>query len=173
LVLTTPFPTLARTIWDDPERYQTAYFTRFKGKYATSDEAVIDTDGQIWVLGRTDDVINVAAHRISTMEIESAAASEPGVAEVAVIGIHNALRGTVPVAFVTLRPGADPASVRIGGIARLGQVYVSTALPKTRAGKIMRRLLREAAETGTVRGDITGLDDPTALQAVLAAVNTA
>jgi acetyl-CoA synthetase len=89
----------------------------------------------------------------------------------------------VPVAFVTLRPSADPASVRkgvsaavetgIGGIARLGQVYVSTALPKTRAGKIMRRLLREAAETGTVRGDITGLDDPTALQAVLAAVHTA
>jgi acetyl-CoA synthetase len=181
LVLTTPFPTLARTIWDDAERYQTAYFTRFKGRYATSDEAVIDTDGQIWVLGRTDDVINVAAHRISTMEIESAAASEPGVAEVAVIGIRDALRGTVPVAFVTLRPGVDPAAVRkgvsaavetgIGGIARLGQVYISAALPKTRAGKIMRRLLREAAETGTVRGDITGLDDPTALQAVLAAVN--
>jgi acetyl-CoA synthetase len=183
LVLTTPFPTLARTIWDDAERYQTAYFTRFKGRYATSDEAVIDTDGQIWVLGRTDDVINVAAHRISTMEIESAAASEPGAAEVAVIGIRDAVRGTVPVAFVTLRPGADPASVRkgvfaavergIGGIARLGQVYISAALPKTRAGKIMRRLLREAAETGTVRGDITGLDDPAALQAVLAAVNTA
>jgi acetyl-CoA synthetase len=144
---------------------------------------VIDTDGQIWVLGRTDDVINVAAHRISTMEIESAAASEPGAAEVAVIGIRDAVRGTVPVAFVTLRPGADPASVRkgvsaavergIGGIARLGQVYISAALPKTRAGKIMRRLLREAAETGTVRGDITGLDDPAALQAVLAAVNTA
>jgi acetyl-CoA synthetase len=143
---------------------------------------VIDTDGQIWVLGRTDDVINVAAHRISTMEIESAAASEPGVAEVAVIGIRDALRGTVPVAFVTLRPGADPAAVRkgvsaavetgIGRIARLGQVYISAALPKTRAGKIMRRLLREAAETGTVQGDITGLDDPTALQAVLAAVNT-
>jgi acetyl-CoA synthetase len=182
LVLTTPFPTLARTIWDDAERYQTAYFTRFKGGYATSDEAVIDTDGQIWVLGRTDDVINVAAHRISTMEIESAAASEPGVAEVAVIGIRDALRGTVPVAFVTLRPGVDPAAVRkgvsaavetgIGGIARLGQVYITAALPKTRAGKIMRRLLREAAETRTVRGDITGLDDPTALQAVLAAVNT-
>ena len=182
LVLTTSFPTLARTIWDDAERYQTAYFTRFKGRYATSDEAVIDTDGQIWVLGRTDDVINVAAHRISTMEIESAAASEPGVAEVAVIGIRDALRGTVPVAFVTLRPGADPAAVRkgvsaavetgIGRIARLGQVYISAALPKTRAGKIMRRLLREAAETGTVQGDITGLDDPTALQAVLAAVNT-
>ena len=110
LVLTAPFPTLARTIWDDEERYRTAYFTRFSHRYTTSDEAVIDADGQIWVLGRTDDVINVAAHRISTMEIEGAAASQPGVAEVAVVGAHDTLRGTVPVAFVTLRPGADPAA---------------------------------------------------------------
>jgi acetyl-CoA synthetase len=183
LVLTASFPTLARTIWDDEERYRTAYFTRFSRRYATSDEAVIDTDGQIWVLGRTDDVINVAAHRISTMEIESAAASEPGVAEVAVVGVHDALRGTVPVAFVTLRAGTDPASVRagvaaavereIGGIARLGRVYVSTSLPKTRAGKIMRRLLREAAETGAVRGDTAGLEDQSAVQAVLDAVGNA
>lgn len=183
LVLTASFPTLARTIWDDEERYRTAYFTRFSRRYATSDEAVIDADGQIWVLGRTDDVINVAAHRISTMEIESAAASEPGVAEVAVVGVHDSLRGTVPVAFVTLRSGADPASVRsgvaaavereIGGIARLGRVYVSTSLPKTRAGKIMRRLLREAAETGAVRGDTAGLEDQAAVQAVLDAVKNA
>ncbi len=180
LVLTAPFPTLARTIWDDEERYRTAYFTRFAGRYATSDEAVMDADGQIWVLGRTDDVINVAAHRISTMEIESAAATEPGVAEVAVVGVNDQVRGTVPVAFLTLRPGADPAAVKagvaaaveraIGGIARLGRVYVSTALPKTRAGKIMRRLLREAAETGVVRGDTAGLEDQAAVQAVLAAV---
>ena len=180
LVLTAPFPTLARTIWDDGERYRTAYFTRFSGRYATSDEAVIDAEGQIWVLGRTDDVINVAAHRISTMEIESAAASQAGVAEVAVVGVHDRLRGTVPVAFATLRPGADPVAVRagiaaaveraIGGIARLGGVYVSTALPKTRAGKIMRRLLREAVETGAVRGDTAGLEDPTTVQAVLAAI---
>ncbi len=183
LVLTAPFPTLARTIWDDPARYRTAYFTRFPGRYATSDEAVVDTDGQIWVLGRTDDVINVAAHRISTMEIESAAAGEPGVAEVAVVGVPDAVRGTVPVAFVTLRPGADPASVSagvagavergIGGIARLSRVYVSGSLPKTRAGKIMRRLLREAAETGSVRGDLTGLEDPAAVEAVLASVQDA
>ena len=183
LVLTAPFPTLARTIWDDPERYRTAYFTRFPDRYATSDEAVMDADGQIWVLGRTDDVINVAAHRISTMEIESAAASEPGVAEAAVVGVQDRLRGTVPVAFVTLRPGADPTAVRsgvrsavehaIGGIARLDRVYISTSLPKTRAGKIMRRLLREAAETGTVAGDTTGLDDPAAVQAVLTAVKNA
>jgi acetyl-CoA synthetase len=183
LVLTASFPTLARTIWDDEERYRTAYFTRFSRRYATSDEAVIDTDGQIWVLGRTDDVINVAAHRISTMEIESAAASEPGIAEVAVVGVHDSLRGTVPVAFVTLRAVTDLALVRagvaaavereIGGIARLGRVYVSTSLPKTRAGKIMRRLLREAAETGAVRGDTAGLEDQSAVQAVLDAVRNA
>ena len=182
LVLLQPFPTLARTIWDDPERYRTAYFTRFPNRYATSDEAVADADGQLWVLGRTDDVINIAAHRISTMEIESAAAKEPGVAEVAVIGIRDSLRGTAPVAFVTLRPGADAEAVKkgvasaveqaIGGIARLGAVYVSTSLPKTRAGKIMRRLLREAAETGGVSGDTTGLEDATTVQAVLAAVKS-
>ncbi len=180
LVLTAPFPTLARTIWDDPARYRSTYFARFPGAYATSDEAVRDADGQIWVLGRADDVINVAAHRISTMEIEGAAASAPGVAEAAVVGVHDAVRGTVPVAFITLREGADAARVSadvsqaveraIGGIARLGRVYVPTALPKTRAGKVLRRLLREAAETGAVRGDLTGLEDPGTLEAVLEAV---
>ena len=183
LVLTAPFPTLARTIWDDPDRYRSAYFARFPGRYATSDEAVMDADGQIWVLGRTDDVINVAAHRISTLEIESAAAAEPGVAEVAVVGVRDAVRGTVPVAFVTLRPGGDPDAVGagvaqavergIGGIARLARVYVCAALPKTRAGKIMSRLLREAAETGRVEGDTTGLEDAAAVAAVLDAVHDA
>jgi acetyl-CoA synthetase len=183
LVMTAPFPTLARTIWDDPARYIATYFKRFPGAYATSDESVRDADGQIWVLGRADDVINVAAHRISTMEIEGAAATAAGVAEAAVVGVHDAVRGTVPVAFVTLRAGAAPDQVRadvaaaveraIGGIARLGRVYVPQALPKTRAGKVMRRLLREAAETGAVKGDLTGLEDPAALQAVLDAVKDA
>jgi acetyl-CoA synthetase len=180
LVLTAPFPTLARTIWNEPERYQATYFSRFPGAYATSDEAVVDSDGQIWVLGRADDVINVAAHRISTMEIEGAAASAPGVAEAAVVGVNDKVRGMMPVAFVTLRQGAKhdvvcadvSAAVEraIGGIARLRQVYVVTALPKTRAGKVMRRLLREAAETEAFRGDLTGLDDPAALEFVLNAV---
>jgi acetyl-CoA synthetase len=180
LVLTAPFPTLARTIWNEPERYQATYFSRFPGAYATSDEAVVDSDGQIWVLGRADDVINVAAHRISTMEIEGAAASAPGVAEAAVVGVNDKVRGMMPVAFVTLRQGAKhdvvcadvSAAVEraIGGIARLRQVYVVTALPKTRAGKVMRRLLREAVETEAVRGDLTGLDDPAALEFVLNAV---
>ena len=183
LVLLAPFPTLARTVWDDPARYRSAYFERFAGAYATSDEAVRDAEGQIWVLGRADDVINVAAHRISTMEIEGAAATATGVAEAAVVGVHDQVRGAVPVAFVTLRQGADADAVRvevaaaveraIGGIARLGRVYVPAALPKTRAGKVMRRLLREAAETGAVRGDLTGLEDPAALEAVLDAVRRA
>jgi acetyl-CoA synthetase len=180
LVLTAPFPTLARTIWDDHARYTKTYFSRFPGAYATSDEAVADVDGQIWVLGRADDVINVAAHRISTMEIEGVAASAPGVAEAAVVGVNDAVRGMMPVAFITLRPGVEPASVQsdvaarveraIGSFARLRQVYIPVALPKTRAGKVMRRLLREAAETGLVRGDLTGLDDPAALDAVLESV---
>ena len=169
LVLTHPFPTLARTIWDDHPRYLATYFDRDGTLYHTSDEAVVDADAHIWVLGRADDVINVAAHRISTMEIESAATAEPGVAEAAVVGVRHPIKGTVPVAFVTLRPDADPAGVQqalmasveraIGGIARLDRVYILAAMPKTRAGKIMRRLLREAAETGNVRGDLSGLED--------------
>ncbi|TDU28567.1 acetyl-CoA synthetase [Panacagrimonas perspica] len=180
LVLKDPFPTLARTIWDDPDRYVSAYFTRFPGRYQTSDEAIVDHDGHLWVLGRADDVINVAAHRISTMEIESIVCAQPGVADGAVVGVNDALKGTVPVAFVILRAGADVAAVQaqvdaavvdgIGAIARLSRVYVCSALPKTRAGKTMRRLLREAAETGNIRGDTTGLEDLASLGAVLKAV---
>ncbi|WP_454743544.1 AMP-binding protein [Cupriavidus necator] len=180
LVLTSPFPTLARTIWDDHKRYVETYFQRFPGYYATSDEAVLDDDGQLWVLGRADDVINVAAHRISTMEIESAAASYSGVVEAAVVGVQDSVRGTLPVAFVVLKPDVDSTEAisgvasavekAVGTYARLGCVYVATALPKTRAGKVMRRLLREAAETGAIGGDVTGLEDHTALDAVLAAV---
>jgi acetyl-CoA synthetase len=182
LVLTHPFPTLARTIWDDHARYLSSYFARFPGYYQTSDRAVADADGHLWVIGRTDDVINVAAHRISTMEMESAVAAQAGVAEAAVIGVEDPVKGTVPVAFVTLLPGADPVSVEhaiaaavegaIGGIARLHRVYVTRALPKTRAGKIMRRLLRELVGSGKVSGDVTGLEDPEAIRAVLDAVGS-
>ncbi|MGQ0621371.1 MAG: AMP-binding protein [Panacagrimonas sp.] len=180
LVLTEPFPTLARTIWDDPDRYLASYFTRFPNRYQTSDEAIVDHDGHLWVLGRADDVINVAAHRISTMEIESIVCSQAGVADGAVVGVNDALKGTVPVAFITLRADAEAGAVKaqvdaavvnaIGSIARLSRIYVCTALPKTRAGKTLRRLLREAAETGSIRGDTTGLEDAAALAAVLKAV---
>jgi acetyl-CoA synthetase len=180
LVLTHPFPTLARTIWDDHPRYLERYFSRFPGRYQTSDRAILDTDGHLWVIGRTDDVINVAAHRISTMEIESTVTAQSGVAEAAVIGVDDGVKGTVPVAFITLMPGADRTRVEaavtaavdsaIGGIARLHRVYITRSIPKTRAGKIMRRLLREAVQEGRILSDTTGLEDPESLEAILASV---
>jgi acetyl-CoA synthetase len=180
LVLTHPFPTLARTVWDDHPRYMQGYFTRFPGCYQTSDRAIQDPDGHLWVVGRTDDVINVAAHRISTMEIESTVNAQAGVAEAAVIGVDDSVKGTVPVAFVTLMAGADRTQVEravtaavdhaIGGIARLNRVYFTRSIPKTRAGKIMRRLLREAVQSGHITSDTTGLEDPDSLAAILEAV---
>ena len=180
LVLTQPFPTLARTVWDDPDRYQHAYFSRFPGFYCTNDEAVLDEDGHLWVLGRADDVINVAAHRISTLEIEAIATAHPQVAEAAVVGVSDATKGTVPVGFLTLLDGADPGQVKqevaaevassLGGYARLGAVYLTSALPKTRTGKIMRRLLRDVVEYGEPRGDISAMEDVSGLQAVQQAV---
>ena len=140
----------------------------------------MDADGHICVLGRADDVMNVVAHRISTMEIESAASAEPGVAEAAIVGIRHTIKGMVPVAFITLRADADGPKVQralmlsvekaIGGIARLERVYVLASMPKTRAGKIMRRLLREAAETGGIRGDTSGLEDLASVTTLLEAV---
>ena len=180
LVLTQPFPTLARTVWDDPERYQHAYFSRFPGSYGTNDEAVLDHDGHLWVLGRADDVINVAAHRISTLEIEAIATAHPQVAEAAVVGVYDATKGTVPVGFLTLLDGADPGQVKqevsaevasqLGGYARLGSVYLTSALPKTRTGKIMRRLLRDVVEHGEPQGDTSAMEDVSGLQAVQQAV---
>jgi acetyl-CoA synthetase len=181
LVLTQPFPTLARTVWDDPERYQHAYFSRFPGCYGTNDEAVLDDDGHLWVLGRADDVINVAAHRISTLEIEAIATAHPQVAEAAVVGVYDATKGTVPVGFLTLLDGADPGQVKqevsaqvasqLGGYARLGAVYLTSALPKTRTGKIMRRLLRDVVEHGEPQGDTSAMEDVSGLQAVQQAVH--
>jgi acetyl-CoA synthetase len=183
LVLTQPFPTLARTVWDDPERYQHAYFSRFPGCYGTNDEAVLDEDGHLWVLGRADDVINVAAHRISTLEIEAIATAHPQVAEAAVVGVSHATKGTVPVGFLTLLDGADPGQVKqevsaqvasqLGGYARLDAVYLTAALPKTRTGKIMRRLLRDVVEHGEPQGDTSAMEDVSGLQAVQQAVRPA
>ena len=180
LVLTAPFPTLARTIWDDHDRYLSTYFDREGTYYRTSDEAVVDQDGHIWVLGRADDVINVAAHRISTMEIESAATAEPGVAEAAVVGVRDRIKGhrSGRVRDPARRRSLDRGPARtedrrekaIGGIARLDRVYVLPAMPKTRAGKIMRRLLREAAETGAVKGDTSGLEDTGTIESLLKSV---
>jgi acetyl-CoA synthetase len=180
LVLTSPFPTLARTVWDDHDRYLRTYFSRFPGKYATNDEAVLDHDGHLWVLGRADDVINVAAHRISTMEIEAVVTSHPAVVEAAVVGVPDETKGTVPIAFVTLAAGAEPDAARaeiraqvvreMGGYARLDAVHVTPAMPKTRTGKTMRRLLRDVVVHGAPTGDTSAMEDPAALDAVAAVV---
>jgi acetyl-CoA synthetase len=180
LVLTSPFPTLARTVWDDHQRYLDTYFSRFPGKYATNDEAVLDHDGHLWVLGRADDVINVAAHRISTMEIEAVVTSHPAVVEAAVVGIPDDTKGTVPIAFVTLRHDTDADQTReqvrrqvvaeMGGYAKLEAVYVTSAMPKTRTGKTMRRLLRDVVVHGKPTGDTSAMEDPSALETVAAVV---
>lgn len=177
LVLSSPFPTLARTVWDDHERYLSTYFGRFPGRYATNDEAVRDGDGHLWVLGRADDVINVAAHRISTMEIEAAVTAHPAVLEAAVVGVPDRTKGTVPIAFVTLRAGADVEAVRVeldrrvgaelGGYARLAAIYPTPVMPRTRTGKLMRRLLRDLAVHGRATGDTSAMEDPAALDTVL------
>ena len=180
LVLTAPFPTLARTVWDDHERYLATYFSRFPGRYATHDEAVVDHDGHLWVLGRADDVINVAAHRISTMEIEAVVIAHPAVVDAAVVGVPHDTKGTVPIAFVTLGRDVPPAELEseigrhvlgeLGGYARLDRIYVTPAMPKTRTGKTMRRLLRDLVVHGKPTGDTSAMEDPSALDVVAAAV---
>lgn len=170
LVLRTPFPSLARDIYGDHERYVNTYFSRIQGVYFTGDSAVRDEDGQYWVLGRVDDVINVAGHRISTMEMESSLIQHEAVVEAAVVAESDEIKGSVPVAFITLDKGFEPSAVLaeslkekvvldIGTFARPARVSFVEAMPKTRSGKIMRRMLREIIEDGVVRGDVTGLED--------------
>ncbi len=181
LALSAPFPALARTLWHDDARFQSQYFSDFRGRYSTFDSAVEDFQHHLWILGRTDDVINVAAHRLSTMEMESAILRVEGVAESAVIGIDDTLKGQVPVAFVTVSGDAPPAkswvsqvqdqvAENIGSIARPSQVIVVEAMPKTRSGKIVRRLLKEILLSGDVAGDITGLENPEVIEALRAQI---
>ncbi len=171
LAITTPFPTLARTIWHDPERYRNVYFTvpGHPHWYATHDAAVLDEDGHVWVLGRVDDVINVAAHRLSTMEMESAVLEVPEIAEAAVVGIPDPIKGEVPVAIVTTRTVVPPEVLegavakaiteQIGPIARPHAVVAVDNLPKTRSGKIVRRLLKELLVGRTELGDVSGVEN--------------
>ena len=169
LTITAPFPTLFRGIWRDPERYRTQYFTRFGAhRYDSADAAIEDGDHHVWVVGRVDDVINVAAHRLSTMEMESALLTTPGVAEAAVIGVADDVKGQVPEAFVTLTAAGgdvteEQLSARlveaIGPIARPRRVHVLSTMPRTRSGKIVRRLLKELVVDGHARGDTSGLED--------------
>jgi acetyl-CoA synthetase len=173
LVLTEPWPAMLRTIWGDDERYKETYWSRFPGKYFAGDGAKLDEDGDIWLLGRVDDVMNVSGHRLSTTEIESALVSHPSVAEAAVVGANDADTGQAVNAFVILRESAltdgeaDPGIVdelrnhvskEIGPIAKPKSILVVAELPKTRSGKIMRRLLRDVAEQREV-GDVTTLAD--------------
>jgi acetyl-CoA synthetase len=176
LVVNRPWPAMARSIWGDPERYKQQYWQRFPGRFFAGDGAKRDEDGYYWLLGRVDDVLNVAAHRIGTMEVESALVSHPAVAEAAVIGFPHEIKGQGIAAFCTLRSGYTPGqemldeirahvAEKIGAIARPDKVFFTAELPKTRSAKIMRRLLRDIAE-GKVTGDVTTLADPSVLSAI-------
>jgi acetyl-CoA synthetase len=175
LVLRRPFPMMLRTLWRESERFVQEYFSQVPGCYFTNDAAVKDKDGHFWVTGRVDDVINVAGHRLSTMEMESAIMETGIAAEAAVVGVPDPIKGLVPAAFVTLKSG-EPASVEaasrvkrhvaetIGKIAIPEHVFFTDVLPKTPSGKIMRRLLKEIVATGDVGSDITALEDLSAVE---------
>jgi acetyl-CoA synthetase len=166
LTLTHPWPGMLRGIWGDPERFQETYWSKFPGRYFAGDGAKLDDDGYLWLLGRVDDVMNVSGHRISTTEVESALVSHPSVAEAAVVGANDATTGQAIIAYVTLRGGESVSendlrnhvAKEIGAIAKPKAIFFTPDLPKTRSGKIMRRLLRDVAE-GRNLGDTTTLAD--------------
>jgi acetyl-CoA synthetase len=180
LVINEPWPGMLRGIWGDPERYQQTYWSRFNGVYFAGDGAKKDEDGDIWLLGRVDDVMNVAGHRISTTEVESALVSHPKVAEAAVVGATDPTTGQGIVAFVIVRGSVaedeaagsvlvkelrDHVAKEIGPIAKPRQIMVVQELPKTRSGKIMRRLLRDVAENRQL-GDVTTLTDSSVMDLI-------
>jgi acetyl-CoA synthetase len=185
LVLTKPWPSMMRGIWQEPARYKETYWSRFDGVYFAGDGAKLDKDGAIWLLGRVDDVMNVSGHRISTTEVESALVSHPVIAEAAVVGANDEMTGQAIVAFVILRGGIESATgdvlvkelrdhvaKQIGPIAKPRQIMVVAELPKTRSGKIMRRLLRDVAENRSV-GDSTTLADPNVMKLISEGLKTA
>jgi acetyl-CoA synthetase len=175
LAITSPWPSMLRGIWGDPDRYVKQYWSKWPGVYFTGDGAKRDKDGYFWLLGRVDDVINVAGHRIGTMEVESALVDHQSVAEAAVVGITHDIKGTAIAAFVIVKESARQDAAKdmakfeqelkqhvtdkIGAIARPEKILITVDLPKTRSGKIMRRLLRDIAE-GRALGDVTTLADP-------------
>lgn len=176
LVMTRPWPSMTRGLYGDPERFVQTYWSKYEGIYFTGDGAKQDEDGYFWLLGRVDDVINVAGHRLSTMEVESALVDHPAVAEAAAIGKTHELKGQAVAVFVTIREGfhtndelkadlKEHVVKKIGAIARPDDIIFSADLPKTRSGKIMRRLLRDVAE-GRALGDTTTLADPAVVQAL-------
>jgi acetyl-CoA synthetase len=176
LTLTRPWPSMLRGIWGDQERYKETYWSRFEGRYFAGDGAKLDSDGYFWVLGRVDDVMNVSGHRISTTEVESALVDHEAVAEAAVVGATDATTGQAIVGYVILRGTYQSSdelreeirqhvSEKLGAIARPRAVIVVPDLPKTRSGKIMRRLLRDVVE-GRELGDTTTLADAHVVEAI-------
>ncbi len=174
LAITQPWPSMLRTLWGDDDRYQQTYWSMFPGRYFTGDGARKDSGGNFWIMGRVDDVLNVSGHRLSTMEIESALVSHPLVAEAAVVGKPDDLKGQSIAAFVTLETGQEPTEElkkelaahvvkEIGALARPDVIRFAEALPKTRSGKIMRRLLRDVAAGVESTGDTTTLEDFTVM----------
>ncbi len=170
LVIKKPWPSMLRGVHGDPERYEKSYWSEIPGVYFTGDGSRQDEDGYFWVMGRVDDVLNVAGHRLGTAEIESALVSHPSVAEAAVVGPPHELKGQAIFAFVTLKSGVVPSpeikaalaqhvTKEIGALARPDEIRFTDALPKTRSGKIMRRLLKEIATSGVAKGDVTTLED--------------
>jgi acetyl-CoA synthetase len=177
LFITRPWPSMLRTVYGDPERYVKTYFSELPGKYFTGDGARTDADGYFWLMGRVDDVVNVAGHRLGTAEVESALVAHPRIAEAAVVGRPDELKGTALVAFVTLKKGTAPSAElkkelathvtkEIGAIARPDEIRFAEALPKTRSGKIMRRLLRDVAAGKQSTQDTTTLEDLNVLAAL-------
>jgi acetyl-CoA synthetase len=176
LTITQPWPSMLRGIWGDPERYRETYWSRFPGRYFAGDGCRQDADGDYWFMGRVDDVMNVAGHRISTTEVESALVDHPAVAEAAVVGKNDPETGQAIFAYVIVRAGTEPSEPlaaelrehvagKIGKLARPKQIMFTPDLPKTRSGKIMRRLLRDVAEQRAL-GDVTTLADPSIVQAI-------
>ena len=180
LVITRPFPSQIRTIWGDPERYRTSYFPKdMQGAYLAGDSARRDQDGYFWIMGRIDDVLKVSGHRLGTMEVESALVANPLVAEAAVVGKPHEIKGEAIVAFVVLK-GQRPHDVvsakvivenlrnwvskELGPIAKPDEIRFGDNLPKTRSGKIMRRLLRAIAKGEEITQDITTLENPAILE---------
>jgi acetyl-CoA synthetase len=170
LVIKRPWPAMLRTIYGDPERYKQQYWSEIEGCYFTGDGARRDERGYFWIMGRVDDVVNVAGHRLGTMEVESALVSHPAVAEAAVVGRPDEIKGQAIAAFVTLEVGRPTSEElrqelrqhvarEIGAFARPDDIRFTDALPKTRSGKIMRRLLREIAAGSETLGDVTTLED--------------
>jgi acetyl-CoA synthetase len=185
LILDQPWPSMLRGIWGEDARYKETYWSRFDGIYFAGDGAKLDNEGAIWLLGRVDDVMNVSGHRISTTEVESALVSHESVAEAAVVGAADAMTGQGIVAFVILRGGIEHANgdelnkalrdhvaKQIGAIAKPRQILIVNELPKTRSGKIMRRLLKDVAEDRAV-GDATTLADPNVMKLISAGLQSA